>query len=761
LGSDIRPGHLVTIPFRQSVLSGVIVELPPAEETPGLRDVLEIADPEPVLLPHQLALASWICREYRAPLSDVLGCMLPPALKRTSARRSEPSMPGGLAITSAGKAILRNAQALRRSPARRSLLQGLDEAGGPALRSELQCNMRTLRALVDGGFVEWVEMAGTESEMPPSAPNLSRAQAEAVGRITRALKPPFAEAGAPAANGYGSTNHSRAPNGGAPSASEVFLLHGVTGSGKTEVYMAVIDTVVRRGRGAIVMVPEISLTPQAERRFTDRFPGLVATIHSALADGSRRREWQRLRAGQARIAVGPRSALFGPVHDIGAIIVDEEHDASYKQGESPRYHARDVAIQLGRIVGAPVVLGSATPDVCSYYHARKGRYVLLNLPERPVWMSSAGGDRAGGSTVRKPAGSSMKLNASRLPGAAASRAMPAVEIVDLRQELKTGNRGTFSRALLGALEKTVSSGHQALLFLNRRGSATSVVCRNCGHVATCAGCAIPLTFHSVSTKLICHRCDRRYRMAVRCHKCGSEQIRYLGVGTQRVVEEVAKAMPGARVLRWDRDVTGRKGAHESIAAAFDRHEADILVGTQMIAKGLDYPLVTLVGVIVADVGLNLPDFRAAERTFQLMTQVAGRAGRAELPSRVIIQAYNPEHFALQAARRHAYWDFYRQEMTFRLEAQYPPFSRLVRFLVRGNDDEAVARRAHALGDILLASAASRECESIRLAGPAPAFVARVDNVFQWHLLAMGPDVHQILNAVPEDVIVDVDPVDLL
>jgi primosomal protein N' (replication factor Y) len=339
--------------------------------------------------------------------------------------------------------------------------------------------------------------------------------------------------------------------------------------------------------------------------------------------------------------------------------------------------------------------------------------------------------------------------------------MPAVEIVDLRQELKAGNRGIFSRSLLGAMRETLAAEHQALLFLNRRGAATSVVCRDCGYVVKCPLCEIPLTFHSATTRLICHRCNRRVRTPSSCPECRSAHIRYLGVGTQRVAEEAGTVLPGARILRWDRDVTSKRGAHEAISMAFGNHEADILVGTQMIAKGLDFPLVTLVGVILADVGLNLPDFRAAERIFQLLTQVAGRAGRAELPSRVIIQTYNPEHYALKAAQAHDYWDFYRQEMTFRGGALYPPYSRMVRFIVKDRADDGARARAEKLRDDLVEALAIRKLGRTEILGPAPAFIGRLDGVYQWHLVVRGGGVHEVLDAAGDDVIVDVDPVDLL
>ena len=756
LRNGVAPGQLVKAPFRSGSIAGVVLDLNGSPKVRGIRELVSIADPEPVLLPFQLELARWMAREYAAPMADIISAMLPPILKQTD-HKTAPVQMYLVSLTVDGEQALADPEALKRSPAKREILENL--AAGPGLESEIigptGARRKVVAGLREAGLIERSTIEHVAENLPvaQSSPTLSPAQAQAVETVTQTLE-------------------SGSPIGGE---SKVSLLHGVTGSGKTEVYMSVIDEVIRRGGGAIVMVPEISLTPQAVHRFVARFPGKVATIHSKLAEGERRREWQRLRSGEAQIAVGPRSALFAPLRNIGVIIVDEEHDSSYKQAESPRYHARDAAIEVGRLLNIPVVLGSATPDVASYYFARKGRYRLLNLPDRPVWQTdaaaasdsnhtdaSADTPHQGNDTKVSPTGTEGQLSKSpALPTASVARPMPAVEIVDLRQELKAGNRGIFSRALIEALEHTLESKHQALLFLNRRGNATSVVCRDCGEVARCTACDIPLTFHSVGSRLICHRCDRRFPVPTRCAECGSTFIRYLGVGTQRVADEIQSRLPGVRVLRWDRDVTSRKGAHEEIARTFGRHEADILVGTQMIAKGLDFPLVTLVGVIVADVGLNLPDFRAPERTFQLMTQVAGRAGRADLPSRVIIQAYNPEHYALQAARSHDYWDFYRQEMTFRYASGYPPYARLGRFLLKGKDDEVVGAQAQELKAILLKAISERNKSDVEIIGPAPAYMGRINGIYHWHLVLRGKSIHDLLDVVPEDVIVDIDPVDML
>jgi primosomal protein N' (replication factor Y) len=742
LRDQMQVGLLVTIPFRHRTTSGIVVDTIGDPDVDRVLDLQRIVDPSPVILPHQLTLAHWIHSEYAAPLSDVLGVMLPPSVKHPSTSRPVKRV-AAAEITDAGRAAFEADSLSKSARSQRRLLEQLKSSSDPVPIAELLGGKTSvtawMKSLEKAGLIRLISRVaspGRGDSHPHVARDriLSPHQAHAVLAVVKTLR----HADSPPS----SRDPKRLGEG-------VFLLHGVTGSGKTEVYMSIIQEVLEHGQDALVLVPEISLTPQATERFTQRFPGLVASLHSEMGLTERHDQWGRLRSGEARIAIGPRSALFAPLANLGIIILDEEHDGSYKQGESPRYHARDVAIHLADMLGIPCLLGSATPDVATYYQARKGRITLLELPDRPQWTIAGDAYLIGDSDHSE--------GTVELP----PRPMPSVEIVDLRQELKAGNRGIFSRLLLSAMETTIDAGHQVLLFLNRRGTATSVVCRDCGYVATCEACDIPLTYHATTRKVICHRCDRRYAPPKQCPTCGNERIRYLGVGTQRVAEEVSRLMPHARVQRWDRDVATRKGAHEAITSAFSRHEVDVLVGTQMIAKGLDFPLVTLVGVVVADVGLNLPDFRSAERTFQLMTQVAGRAGRVDIPSNVIIQAYNPEHYALLAAKDHDYWAFYRQEMTFRHEAGYPPYSRLVRFLLRGKDDMIVGRQAHALRDEMLERAESHPNLEVEVIGPAPAFASRVNEQFQWHLLLRGPELHDLLHDLPDDVIVDVDPVDLL
>ncbi|MED4532594.1 primosomal protein N' [Metabacillus fastidiosus] len=419
---------------------------------------------------------------------------------------------------------------------------------------------------------------------------------------------------------------------------EVFLMYGVTGSGKTEVYLQSIEKVLNEGKEAIVLVPEISLTPQMVNRFKGRFGSLVAVLHSGLSTGEKYDEWRKIERKEVKVVVGARSAIFAPFENLGMIIIDEEHESSYKQEENPRYQARDVAVYRGNYHQCPVILGSATPTLESFARASKNVYKLLTLADR--------------------------VNA---------RSMPAVEIVDMREELRTGNRTMFSTNLIEKLQDRLAKGEQSVLFLNRRGYSSFVMCRDCGYVIQCAHCDISLTYHRFSQSLKCHYCGHEEHMPTKCPECESEHIRFFGTGTQKVEEEILKVLPEARIIRMDVDTTSRKGAHEKLLTEFGEGRADILLGTQMIAKGLDFPNVTLVGVLTADTMLNLPDFRASEKTFQLLTQVSGRAGRHELPGEVVIQTYTPEHYSVQLASQYDYNLFYEKEMLIRKQHSYPPF----------------------------------------------------------------------------------------
>jgi primosomal protein N' (replication factor Y) len=535
---------------------------------------------------------------------------------------------------------------------------------------------------------------------------------------------------------------------------QVFLLQGVTGSGKTEVYLRSIARVMRLGKQALVLVPEIALTAQLVRRFAARFPGQLAVLHSGLSLGERYDEWRRLRRGEARLAIGSRSAVFAPLPDLGLIIVDEEHELTYKHDGSPRYHARDAAIQLGELCNAIVILGSATPAVESYHAARQGCYRLLEMNERV-----GGGIGADGLPQHKP-----------LP-------LPPVRIVDMRREMQQGNRSIFSRPLQQALAGALQRNEQAILFLNRRGAASFVMCRDCGEVVRCPNCNAPLTVHQDEAaavgepdhELVCHSCRHREMVPVVCPHCLSPRIKAFGVGTQRVVEEVERLFPEARAMRWDRDSVRGKGAHSRMLDRFLRHDADVLIGTQMIAKGLDLPLVSLVGVVAADIGLSLPDFRSGERSFQLLTQVAGRAGRRSAGAQVIIQSYQPEHYALQAAQEHDYRAFYQQESAFRRQTGYPPYGRLVRFIYSGGSATACERAAQQLAAAISELLVRWRLDGWSTIGPAPAYIERLRGRWRWHLLLRLPvdTAPSLLNSALDALeplygwVVDVDPVHVL
>ena len=535
-----------------------------------------------------------------------------------------------------------------------------------------------------------------------------------------------------------------------------FLVHGVTGSGKTEIYLRAIAATLALGRQAIVLVPEIALTPQTVARFAGRFPGKVTVIHSGLSTGERYDVWRKLREGAFDVVVGPRSALFAPLPRLGLIVVDEEHEPSYKQdaevwgSHQVYYDARPTARRLAELVGGMVIYGSATPSLEAYTAAQRGELTLLTMPRRVMGhAATANGD-----------GSPVDYGD-----------LPPVELVDMRLELRAGNRSVLSRSLQAELHATLGAGQQTILFLNRRGSNTFVMCRDCGGVQKCPRCDVPLTYHERAEQLICHHCNRKFPIPTVCPTCGSKRIRYFGTGTQRIEELVHELAPQARVLRWDADTAARRGSHEEILRRFAQHEADVLVGTQMIAKGLDLPLVTLVGVVAADVGLYLPDFRSGERTFQLLTQVAGRAGRSARGGRVVIQSYTPDHYVIQAAARHDYAAFYAREMAYRTEMGYPPLRRVARLVYwerRADKAQAEAERMAALlrrrlAAMGAAAASAANAANATVIGAAPAFFARFRGNYRWQIVLMADDPAAILRGLtfPFGWRVDVDPVSVL
>ncbi len=521
-----------------------------------------------------------------------------------------------------------------------------------------------------------------------------------------------------------------------------YLLHGVTGSGKTEVYMQAMTHILESGKSVIVLVPEISLTPQTTSRFIGRFGERVALLHSRLSDGERFDQWHRIQKGDADIVIGPRSAIFAPVKQLGLLIIDEEHSDSYKSDTAPRYHAREVAQKRSELANCPIILGSATPSLESYYNSQNGTYKLLKLPSRVL-----------------------------------DRKMPEVHIVDMREELKNGNRTIFSELLRNSIGERLEKHEQTILFLNRRGHSSYVFCRTCGYVERCENCSISLTFHFETKRMVCHHCGHQRDTHASCPDCDGVAIDYFGrrgFGTETVEQEVRKSYPTANIKRFDADSTARKNAHQHILDGFQRQEIDILIGTQMVAKGLDFPNVTLVGVVVADTALNLPDFRASEQTFSLLTQVAGRSGRADTAGEVIVQTYMPNHYSISSVKKHDYIGFYQQEIEARSVLQYPPFSHVATLLLRGEDEKVVIDAMHSVDEHLQALQ-SEDFPEVKILGPAPAPLSKIDGKYRWHFLLRCQNVDQIsqlfqrLNEEPPailksnviDYIIDIDPTNTL
>ena len=704
-GLELAPGHLVRVGFGPRAVAGVVVALDaPFEGT--LRPIDALVHPLPLLRPHQLALAAWIAEQYRTGLADAVRAMLPPAL----AGRARVALPA--------------AKGERREAVFASTPEGAAAlAGGDGRLGARQ--LATLRALSLGARTgaELADAGGSAIAARALARRgLATEGARAVRRVPRefALTEDDSVRDAPATPGQAAALDAIIARLGR---GDAFLLHGVTASGKTEVYLRASTEALRRGLGVIVLVPEIALTAQVVARFVARFGDRVALLHSALSAGERFDEWRRILDGVADVVVGSRSALFAPLEHPGLVIVDEEQEPSYKQESSPRYHAVDTALALGGLASGVVVLGSATPRVVTYHAATTGALRLLTLPER-----------------------------------VSDLVMPPTTIVDLRLELRAGNRGTLSRALTVALRRTVSRGEQAILYLNRRGFATVVLCRDCGYIASCPACEIPFAYH-VDGSLVCHRCGRRARPPTACPQCGGTRIRHLGVGTQRVEDDVRAAVPGASLVRLDRDAVRAKGAHAALFEKMRSGRAQVIVGTQMVAKGFDLPGVSLVGVVNADTVLNLPDFTSAERTFELLVQVLGRSGRGAAGGQGIVQTYLPDHYAIRAAATHDYVSFAKAELAGRERFGYPPFGRLVLLQTQAKRADTVTRRAEVLANALRAEART----DAEVFGPAPAFAAKRAGAYRMQVILRGHDPLALLDRVPPSAewTVDVDPVTLL
>lgn len=660
-----------------------------------------------------------------------------------------------------------------RAPRQQKLLQAVREhpGGYTSAQANKEFGAGVVQALVQKGLLglEWIRQENTPEILPPlpadwpesAAPppaagpgelTLTPMQSDALARIIEALDSPEAPP-------------------------RPFLLHGVTGSGKTEVYLRAMEHIVARGQQAIFLVPEIALTPQTVQRVNARFPGQVAVLHSGLTPRQKFDQWWKIREGDYAVVVGPRSALFAPLPSLGLLVIDEEHEGTYKQSDIPPfYHARTVALELARRAGAGIILGSATPDVESYHHAQRGRYRLLELPYRirpsvPAGTPPVSDDAPSipANTPPIPAGTlSIQEPPAAYPGKGDDRAAAAglaeVEICDMRLELRRGNRSIFSRALSAALTESIAQGRQAILFLNRRGSAPIVQCRDCGYVVTCSGCAVSLTYHAAESRLRCHRCNRRSRPPQTCRQCRGPHIRQLGIGTQRVVEEVRQLLPGIAVERWDADAARSGPGPAETMRRLAAGETRVVVGTQLVAKGLDVPNVTLVGVVLADVGLHWPDFRAGERAFGLLCQVAGRAGRGIEPGRVIIQTYNPDHYAVAAAARQDYAALYQTEIAARHQQGNPPFNRLAHLLYQNLNPTLCQQQATTAARLLRQRIRAQGLTDLQVLGPAPGLPERVRGQHRWHIILRGRNLHRFLEEVDlphREVIIDIDPLHLL
>jgi primosomal protein N' (replication factor Y) len=777
----VQRGCRVLVPFGSRKMTGVVIAVhntPPEAEA---RMVIRLLDEEPVLEDHLIALGQWIGAYYCAPLGEVLRIMTPlsgevrstkvytltdagrdtarqlllgddseePSLKLLRLLEQRPLSAAYLAkkVPDAARALnaLQKRQFVHvedvqadRDPMRASaerLRVGLPP-GERAAGEKLSKPERELISYLElyPGSHNLGELEGKVKSASTAARSLARKrlvtlQTEAPVMAPYPFKPP------PTLNGSQRAAFEAIQTSVQSKAFHTFLLYGVTGSGKTEVYLRAIEATLAEGRSALLLVPEIALTPAMAGQFFHRFGDQVAILHSAFHDAERAEQWRRIRTGAAGVVVGTRSGVFAPVQNLGLIVVDEEHDQSYKQQDTPRYNGRDVAIVRAQGAGATVVLGSATPSLESRYNVDRGKYTMLQLPDRIE-----------------------------------QRPMPHVELIDMRVEfLETRKQATFSRELLRAMGERLESGEQVMLLHNRRGFSSFVACRACGERVECINCAVTLTFHRRDRRMLCHYCSHAEKVPTLCPKCQSDHIQFLGVGSEKVEEELHREFPTARIARMDRDTVSGKRHFETILHGFREGNFDILVGTQMIAKGHDIPNVTLVGVVSADIGLGLPDFRSAERTFQLLTQVAGRSGRGHLTGKVLVQTINPDHYAIRLAALQDFEAFYQKELQFRKMMRYPPFSALANILVRSEKQEDALRMSAELGHLLTPAP-----ENVKVMGPAEAPVSRIKAEFRYQILIKTPSrkvLNQTLQRVRQHaveskwsataIVIDVDPLTLL
>jgi len=721
---QVTVGSRVIVMVRNRRAVGTVIELLDHSDVPGIRPLETLVGEETSLPPVMMRLAHWMADYYCAPIASVMRSMLPPMMRgeTIAGRRVRMVSLVRMIEDEELKRIEKNA------PKQAAILKHFGTLSEPIPSQELlnRCDASesSLKALVGGGWIriDLERRRGSQFEIKEvlqgKIPKLNADQQEAVETLERSLDELEANATAPSP----------------------YLLHGVTGSGKTEVYLRALARTLDSGKSGLVLVPEIALTPQTVERFRSRFDhphtkgAGVAVLHSHLTDAERREEWMRLQRGEARIAIGARSAVFAPLKNLGIIIVDEEHENTYKQEETPRYHARDVAVMRGRLEMALVILGSATPSVESFQNVQCGKYTLLELPQR-----------------------------------ADGQLMPLIRVVDLRlQGKRSKSEGGLSAPLQMAITKRLEAGQQTILFLNRRGYSTSMLCQQCGHVCRCPNCSLSLTLHRADNRLTCHLCGHGTKPPERCPECKDPGIQHSGIGTQRVEETIRRLFPKARMARMDADTMSRRGSYAEVLGKFRARQIDILLGTQMIAKGLDFPNVTLVGIINADIGLHSPDFRAGERTFQLLTQVAGRAGRGETEGEVIVQTFSPASPSIQHARHHDYAGFFEQEISFREAFRHPPFTRMILIQVRGVSLEKTTRSADLIAKILRIKAPS----SVEVSEASPAPLERAHGQYRYQVTLKaksGVALARIVREValefklPEGIIltVDVDPYSLM
>ncbi|MBW6463272.1 MAG: primosomal protein N' [Firmicutes bacterium] len=678
LRDKLTPGMKVKVPLGNRGTEGYVLRLLQETTISSLRDIIAISDPEPVLTGEQISLLHWLSNRYYCRKIDALHAMVPVSF-RQGKKPKEPQF-----LTASPSAAETD---LNRAPAQKEAIDILISEGSLPRKKleELGVKSSTIRTLEKRGLVEYISpvysrVNNSEQKSATMPQDLQTEQAGSFKRISEAL---------------GQNKPKR------------ILLHGITASGKTEVYMQSIAACLERGRTALILVPEIALTPQMIEHFEGRFPGTVSVLHSRLTPAEKALHWQKIKSGEAGVVLGARSAVFAPLSQIGLIVIDEEHETTYKQEEAPRYHARDVAWWRARHHRAVLLLGSATPSLESYYGATEKGDLLLSMNARVTPVQ-----------------------------------LPPVQVVDMRQELRENHRKIFSRLLLKELEGVMERDEQALLFINRRGFAGFVLCRECGYVVRCPSCDVSLTLHLDRQLMCCHYCGHEAPVPQTCPDCGGIKIRYFSAGTQRVEDEIKKLYPKISLIRMDSDTTTSRQAHSRFYHQFRERKASLLIGTQMIAKGFDFPDVTLVGVVAADTALNLPDFRAPERTFQLLTQVSGRTARGERGGKVVVQTYHPSHYSILAAAAHDYRTFYAEEIEKRRQLAYPPFTDLIRVLFSGSDEKAVFEAASWMTALL-----EPAVESADIMGPAPASLYRIKDMFRVQTVIKGEGLTRISPAV--------------